>query len=246
MKIIISPAKQMKRDTDEPGYTQMPVFLREAEQLMEYLRGLSCEALKKLLCTNERIAALNFERYRTMDLMRDPSPALLSYDGIQYKYMAPQVFDRSCFAYVEKHLRILSGFYGILRPLDGVVPYRLEMQAKLKTGFCTSLYDFWGGRLYSELTKEDKVILNLASDEYSRAIEKYLKPGVSYVTCTFGQWEGGKIKEKGVYVKMARGEIVRFMAENAIEKTGDVKYFNHLGYSYKDGLSTKTNYVFLK
>ena len=246
MKIIISPDKQMNHDAEEPGYAHLPVFLREAQQLLEYLRGLSYEALKKLLCTNDRIAALNFERCRVMDLRRGLSPALLAYDGIQYKYMAPQVFERPYFDYVEDHLRILSGFYGILRPLDGVVPYRLEMQAKLKTDFCSSLYDFWGSKPYSELTKEAGVILNLASGEYSRVIEKHLDPRVAYITCTFGQWEDGKVKEKGVYVKMARGEMVRFMAENAIEEPEEVKRFDRLGYSYRDDLSSPKNYVFLK
>jgi len=246
MKIIISPAKKMNRYTDEPGYARLPFFLREAEQLKECLRGFSYEALKRLLCTNDRIATLNFERYRDMDLLRDPAPALLSYDGIQYQYMAPQVFERSYFDYVENHLRILSGFYGLLRPLDGIVPYRLEMQAKLKMDFCDNLYGFWGGKLYSRLTRNDHTILNLASAEYSRAISKYLTPEVTYITCTFGEWENGKIREKGVYVKMARGEMVRFMAENKIEKPGDVKYFNRLGYSYRSGLSTPTNYIFLK
>lgn len=246
MKIIISPAKKMNRYTDEPGYVRLPFFLREAEQLKECLCGFSYEALKNLLCTNDRIATLNFERYRDMDLLRDPTPALLSYDGIQYKYMAPQVFEHSYFDYVENHLRILSGLYGLLRPLDGIVPHRLEMQAKLKTDFCNNLYDFWGKKLYSRLTMGDHIILNLASGEYSRAISKYLTPGVTYITCTFGEWENGKIREKGVYVKMARGEMVRFMAENKVEKPGDVKYFDRLGYSYRSDLSTQTNYIFLK
>ena len=107
MKIIISPAKQMNHDAEEPGYAHLPVFLREAQQLLEYLRGLSYEALKKLLCTNDRIAALNFERCRVMDLRQGLSPALLAYDGIQYKYMAPPGVERPSFEAIRRCLSAL-------------------------------------------------------------------------------------------------------------------------------------------
>ena len=246
MRIIVSPAKKMRDELDSLEPRQLPCLLPQTEQLLELLRAMPYAGLKKLLACNDAIARQNWQRYQEMDLRRRLSPALLAYDGIQYKYMAPQVFERPYFEYVEDHLRILSGFYGILRPLDGVVPYRLEMQAKLKTDFCSSLYDFWGSKPYSELTKEAGVILNLASGEYSRVIEKHLDPRVAYITCTFGQWEDGKVKEKGVYVKMARGEMVRFMAENAIEEPEEVKRFDRLGYSYSDDLSSPKNYVFLK
>lgn len=102
-----------------------------------------------------------------MDLRRRLTPAVLAYDGIQYRHMAPGVFTDGEFRYIEEHLRILSGFYGMLRPLDGVTPYRLEMQAKLSGEGFGSLYEFWGGRLAAQLAGETKVILNLASKEYS-------------------------------------------------------------------------------
>lgn len=246
VKIIISPAKKMVTDNDCLFHRQMPVFLEKAERLKNYLCGLSYADLKKLLCCNDEIAALNYERYQQMDLRRSLSPAILSYDGIQYKYMAPQVFEDSYFEYIEKHLRILSGLYGILRPFDGITPYRLEMQAKLKTGFCSSLYDYWDRLIYDDLTKDDRMILNLASVEYSKTVSKYLTGSIIYVTCTFGELEGGKIREKGVYVKMARGEMVRYMAENGIEALSELKSFDRLGFKYSCELSDESNYVFLK
>ena len=243
MKIIISPAKKMMYEEVLP-YKQLPVFLGKTELLMKYLKSLSRAELKKLLACNDELASLNYERYAAMDLKRNLTPAILSYDGIQYKYMAPQVFEYGYFDYIEKHLRILSGFYGALKPFDGIALYRLEMQAKLKTDFCSSLYDFWGTDIYSEV--KDGLILNLASDEYAKTVRKYLEPDVRFVTCIFGELINGKIREKGVYVKMARGEMVRFMAENNIGDINDIKRFNRLGFSYCKELSDENKFTFLK
>lgn len=247
MKIIISPAKKMRDDYDFPRPRNAPVFLGKAQRLASYLRGLSLEELKKLLACNEQLALLNYERYQMMDLERDSvNPAILSYDGIQYKYMAPQVFEQQYYEYTEEHLRILSGLYGILRPLDGVTPYRLEMQTKLQTSFCMNLYDYWGSSIHEEVTRNESVILNLASEEYAKVVKKYLREDVSFITCIFGELENEKIKEKGVYVKMARGEMVRYMAENSITGLEHIKEFNRLGFLYQDELSDKNNYVFIR
>ncbi|MGN0161982.1 MAG: peroxide stress protein YaaA [Candidatus Ornithomonoglobus sp.] len=246
MKIIISPAKKMLTDNDVIPPKQLPVFIEKAEHLRKYLKSLSYDELKALLACNDEIASLNYERYQYMDLNCDLSPAVLSYYGIQYKYMAPQVFEDSYFEYIEKHLRIISGFYGILRPFDGITPYRLEMQARLKTDFCKNLYDYWRDDIYRELTADDNVILNLASNEYSRTVSKYLTEDIQYTTCIFGEILGGRIKEKGVYVKMARGEMVRYMAENDIEDLEKIKKFDRLGFKYDDSLSEKNKFVFVK
>lgn len=243
MKIIISPAKKMMYEDIIP-YKQMPVLLNKTESLMQYLKVLSYDELKKLLSCNDDIASLNFKRYEDMDLYRNLTPAILSYDGIQYKYMAPQVFENSYFEYIEKHLRIISGFYGVLKPFDGITPYRLEMQAKLKTDFCSSLYDFWGDNIYREV--KDDLIINLASEEYAKTVRRYLEDDVRFVDCIFGEMIGGKVREKGVYVKMARGEMVRFMAENDIQDINDIKNFNRLSFSYNDYLSEENKFVFLK
>ncbi|ACL18307.1 hypothetical protein DesLBE_3101 [Desulfitobacterium sp. LBE] len=246
MKIIISPAKKMNMDGDFLSPRNIPVYLEKAKKLQRHLQSLPYEELRKLLCCNDEIAGLNYERYQTMDLSGYTSPAILAYDGIQYKYMAPQVFEDDYFDYIEKHLRILSGFYGILKPFDGVVPYRLEMQAKLKTDFCRNLYDYWQDDIYRELTQEDTTILNLASAEYSKTIEKYLTAGINYVKCVFGELRDGRVIEKGVYVKMARGEMVRFMAEKAIKDLEQIKEFNRLGFRYREQLSDNNTFVFVK
>lgn len=246
MKIIISPAKKMRTDRDFLAPQSLPRFLDEAERLKTYLAGLSLPALRRLLAANDAICAQNYERYQTMELRRGLTPALLAYDGIQYQYMAPQVFEAAHYTYVGDHLRILSGLYGILRPFDGVTPYRLEMQAKLKTDFCSSLYDYWGDRLYRALAEETDAILDLASDEYGKAVYRYRTPGMRYVTCVFGELAGGRLVQKGVYVKMARGEMVRFLAECAAEEIEAAKRFDRLGYAFCPERSDETHYVFLK
>ena len=145
-----------------------------------------------------------------------------------------------------EHLRILSGFYGLLRPFDGVVPYRLEMQAQLVVGTYRDLYAFWGARLYQSLTKEDRVIINLASREYSQCIEKYITPEDEFITVEFGELADGKVRQKGTLAKMARGEMVRFLAENNICRPEGMKEFHGLGFSYCSDLSDTEKYVFLK
>ena len=246
MKIIISPAKQMRVDTDTFACSTLPVFMEKTEILMQWIQGLSYEEQKKLWACNDKIARQNAERFAHMDLRQNLTPALLSYDGIQYTYMAPAVFEDGQYDYVQDHLRILSGFYGVVKPMDGVVPYRLEMQAKAAVSGHKNLYDFWGDSLYREVVDDSRIIVNLASKEYSRCIEKYLQPDDRYITCTFGELEGDKIVQKGVYAKMARGEMVRFMAGIHAETPEQIKAFNWSGYHYDQERSSDNEYVFIR
>ena len=246
MKLIISPAKKMNMADDFLACEQLPAFLEKTGILLEYLKSLPYEALKKLLACNDAIARLNFERYQQMDLRTRLTPALLAYEGIQYQYMAPSVFTREQFNYVQQNLRILSGFYGILKPMDGVVPYRLEMQAKVKTDFCRNLYDFWKDNLFCSLKKEDDTLVNLASAEYSKAILPYVGTSMKVITPVFGEWGRDEIKEKGVYVKMARGEMVRYLAENHAKDPETMKGFDRLHYRFHPEYSDENTWVFLR
>lgn len=246
MKIIISPAKKMNTETDVMECSGFPVFMEKTEALMEYMKSLEYEEAKKMWGCSDRLARENFQRLSCMDLYKAPTPALLSYEGIQYQYMAPGVFEDRHWAFVQEHLRILSGFYGVVKPLEGVVPYRLEMQAKINLSSCKDLYTYWGRDIYEEISGGSRWILNLASKEYSKSVEKFLRPGDKYITCTFGEWKNGKIIQKGTLAKMARGEMVRFLAAEGICEPEDVKEFRGLGFSYQKELSTEENYVFLK
>ena len=244
MKIILSPAKKMNTDTDTLAHDGLPVFLDQTEEILKWLRTQSQDELQNLWGCNNKIAEQNCKRVKEMDLKKNLTPAILSYEGIAYQYMAPTVFENSSFDYVQEHLRILSGFYGVLKPMDGVTPYRLEMQAKASIQGKRDLYDLWGSRLYDEVIDESRVIINLASKEYSKCIEKYLKKDDTYITITFGEMVKGKLVTKGTYAKMARGEMVRFMAENQIEDPEEIKIFDRLGYVYRDDLSGDTEIVF--
>lgn len=246
MKIILSPAKKMNVNTNSLDIQGMPVFIRQTEEILSWLRVQSYDDLKKLWCCNDKIAEQNLDRLEHMDLRSRLTPAVLSYEGIAYQYMAPAVFENGQFDYAQEHLRILSAFYGVLKPMDGVTPYRLEMQAKASIAGNKDLYTLWGSRLYEEVRDESGIIINLASREYSKCIEKYLKPEDTYITITFGEISGGKLVTKGTYAKMARGEMVRFMAENGIEDPEEIKNFDRLGYGYRNDLSGKTEYVFEK
>ena len=236
----------MRVDTDTLSCTGLPVFLEQTEQLKDWIRNLSYEDQKRLWACSDKIARQNAERFEWMDLQKNLTPALLAYDGIQYSYMAPAVFEDGQFEYVQDHLRILSGFYGVLKPMDGVVPYRLEMQAKAAVAGHKNLYDFWGGALYREVMDSSRILINLASKEYAACVEKYLQPGDRYITCVFGELDGGKIVQKGVYAKMARGEMVRFLAGLRAETPDQLRGFNWSGYRFDEARSSASEYVFLR
>jgi len=199
-----------------------------------------------IVACNDSIANLNYERVQTMDLRRNLTPAILSYEGIQFQYMAPGVFEDGQFAYIQEHLRILSGFYGLLRPFDGVTPYRLEMRAKLPVDGKKDLYAFWGEKLAQQLCIGTDLILNLASKEYSKAVSVHLPKSVRFLRCTFGEWKGDKVIEKGTMCKMARGEMVRWLAGQNITHPEAIKGFDRLGYTYQRELSGQDNFVFIK
>ncbi|SHH56420.1 hypothetical protein SAMN02745823_00304 [Sporobacter termitidis DSM 10068] len=246
MRIIISPAKKMNTDTDSLPYESLPQFLGEAEKLLRALQSMDYAGLKSLWRCNDAIAALNDGRVRTMDLRRNLTPAILAYEGIQYQYMAPGVFEDRQFQYISEYLRILSGFYGLLRPFDGVTPYRLEMQAKLSVDGWGDLYAFWGDKLARQLCTETDFILNLASEEYSKAVSAHLPAAVRFLTCTFGELKESRIIQKGTMCKMARGEMVRFLAERHITDPEEIKGFGRLGYAYRRELSNDDNFAFIK
>ena len=246
MRIILSPAKKMQVDTDSFPVESLPQFLPEAERLKRALQEMSPQALQKLWNCNDAIAMENVERLREMDLRHGLTPAILSYKGIQYQYMAPGVFETGQLAYIQEHLRILSGFYGLLRPFDGVTPYRLEMQARLSVDGERDLYGFWGGRLARQLEAETDFVLNLASKEYSRAVLPHLGPSVRVVTCIFGELREGRILEKGTLCKMARGQMVRYLAERAVTRPEELPAFADLGYRFSPGHSTREQLVFLR
>lgn len=248
MKIIISPAKKMNIDDDIFEYRSKPVFFEQAEEIMNYMKNLSYDECKTIWKCSDKLAQVNYDRVVNMDLNYRLTPALFSYEGIQYQYMGARVLSRDALEYLQDNLRILSGFYGILKPLDGVVPYRLEMQSKFINYKNKDLYEYWSDKIANSLFEETNLIINLASKEYSKCVEKYLKnsPGTKFITCVFGEIKGDKVIERGTLAKMARGEMVRYLAQNKICDLEGLKRFDKLEYKYSQEKSNEKTYVFIK
>ena len=244
MKIILSPAKKMIVDNDNIAPVELPAFIDKTAEILSWMKSKSKEELKTIWKCNDKIAEQNFCRLENMDLYNRLTPAVLAYEGIAFQYMAPSVLEIQQFEYLQNHLRILSAFYGVLKPMDGVTPYRLEMQAKAEIEETTNLYDYWGDLLYHSVIDDSRTIINLASKEYSKCIERYLSDKDNYITITFCELSGDKLVTKGTYAKMARGEMVRFLAENNIENLVEIQKFDRFGYSFRSDLSSDSEYVF--
>ena len=246
MKMIISPAKQMKTDSDSFSPETCPYFFEKSRELFDCLKNMSYEQLKKVWQCSDKLAGESFERLSLTDFSKNITPAIFAYDGIQYKYMAPSVMDFSALEYVKEHLFIISGLYGALKPFDGVVPYRLEMQSKGDFLSFKDLYSFWGGDIGNYISQTDDTVINLASKEYSKAVLPHLAKNIKVITCVFGQMKKGKITEQAPLVKMARGEMVRFAAVNSVKNPEDLKNFDGLSFEYSEELSDENNYIFMR
>ena len=240
LKIIISPAKKMNVLEEFPCPLTIPVLSERMEYLYELLKSKDINSLKTLWKCSDKLAEQNFNRLRTYAPNKNLTPSLLAYEGIQYQHIAPRVFTDSQWAYALSHLRILSGMYGVLSPSDGVIPYRLEMQAKLKTESADDLYGYWKDTLYQQIAADGTdEIINLASAEYSKAILPYIESEIKCVTCIFGELITDKrgtekLKVKGTHAKIARGEMVRWMSNQQVEHTEDIKKFKEMGYQFRD------------
>lgn len=247
MKIIVSPARTMQVDTDSLPYQHLPQFLPQTQEILNWMRGLTYDELHQLWWNcSTKIATLNYRRVQEMDLTRQLTPAILAFKGLQYQYMAPDVFTDQGLEYIERHLRILSGFYGLLRPFDGIVPYRLGMGDRAQVAGSSNLYHFWGNQLAAELYRDDQLVLNLASQEYARAVTPYLTSERRLVTCIFGEVINGKVKQKATLAKMARGNMVRYLAENDITNLAGVRAFSVANYHYCPEYSTPDRLTFIK
>lgn len=245
MKIIISPAKKMKRE-EYVAPLHRPMFLKEAGELLSFLRSLSDSEMAKVWKVKGALLSSSLSSLSMLSLEDIGSPAIFSYDGIQYTYMSPSSFTDSMLEYAEKNLRIISGLYGLLRPLDGVGTYRLEMESPISIPGYGDLYSYWGGKIASSLMEDERLLVNLASAEYSKAVLPYLPSTVNVVTPVFLDWEKGRYVSKGVYAKMERGEMVRFLAETGAETVEDIMKFSSRGYEFSRFLSDSNTLCFVR
>lgn len=263
LQVIISPAKQMRAAQDAFEVLSIPPFAHEMARLHRALLDIErnggsggLQALwnvsDKLLTTcldtlHEFMPVLSDADLADPDIARRISPVVMSYHGIQYQSMAPEVMDAAQLDWLQNHLWILSGLYGCVRPFHGVSPYRLEMGAKLSVDGARDLYAFWGNRLAQAIAPagSDTTIVNLASVEYAKAVLPHLAGDATTVTCLFGEGvRNGKPVQRSTASKKARGSMVRWMAENKVEDAAGLTEFN-LGYRYVPELSSPDSLAFI-
>lgn len=251
MIAILSPAKTI----DEKSFNieldvTTPRFLGHSKIIMDQLKELEIPELSKLMKINDNLAQLNYIRNQNWEVFdgSNKKPAILSFKGEAYRGLDAESFTKEELKYCNDNLRILSGLYGSLRPLDGILPYRLEMGTKIAIKDKKNLYEFWKGNLTSSMhsdleSHKEKIIVNLASEEYSKVIN--LKE-FEVITPVFKERRGTGFKVVTVYAKKARGMMVRYMAENRIETVDELKDFAMEGYRYNEILSKGNELVFAR
>jgi cytoplasmic iron level regulating protein YaaA (DUF328/UPF0246 family) len=245
MIAIISPAKKIQLSPcGLPAST--PEYLRETKRIIQALKGYEPWQLESLLKVNQSLALDAYLMHQSFDLSQKGSPALLSYRGLVFQHIGAEDFTSDQLLYANRHVRILSAAYGILKPLDGILPYRLEMQCKLSLDGLKNLYQFWKDKPYASLVKEDSVIVNLASEEYAKCIRSYLTPHVRMIDVEFLSFYKGDYKILPAWAKIARGEMVRFIVKNRPSTPEQLQSFQYDGYSFVPRLSSDTKYVFTR
>jgi hypothetical protein len=253
MLMVISPAKTLDFETAPvtSEFTQ-PRYLDDSAKLIERLRKMSTADIASLMKLSDKLAGLNAARYESWQTpfnSDNAKQAVLAFKGDVYTGLDADSLDDKGFAFAQKHLRILSGLYGVLKPLDLIQPYRLEMGTKLDNAAGKDLYAFWGSKLRESLEQDeamqDDVLINLASNEYFKAVEaKKLKARI--ITPVFKDWKNGQYKMISFYAKKARGLMSRYIIDNQLTEPEAIKRFDYEGYRFSDDMSKADEWVFIR
>lgn len=252
MKIVISPAKSLNFESKAPTQEfSQPIFLKEADRLNKILKKKSARSLSKLMSVSPALGQLNYERNQSWELpfdMNNAKQAVYAFSGEVYRGLDADSIPLEDLNFLQEHLRILSGQYGILKPLDLMQPYRLEMGTKLKVGVKPNLYKFWGDKITKTLNselEEGELFVNLASNEYFKVLQaKNLK--VPVITPVFKDYKNGEYKIIMTFAKLARGLMVRYIVDHKVTTLEGIKGFNYNGYRFDENLSTDTELVFTR
>lgn len=253
MLIVISPAKRLDEKSKRFGSHTSARNAKETQYLVEELKKYSPADLEKLMGINPKLAGLNadrFHRFKKRHTDKNSLQALFAFNGDVFLGLEAKTLDDESVLYAQDHLRILSGLYGVLRPLDLIQPYRLEMGTKLKTDLAKNLYEFWGDKI-TNLIKSDMrsiesdVLLNLASNEYFNSIDTS-RLNKRVLSCTFKEYKDGKLKFYPVFGKKVRGLMTRYVIENRIDQVEDIKGFNVENYYFEESLSSENEFVFVR
>lgn len=253
MLMVISPAKTLDFDsTPVTDVYSQPRFLDASTQLIERLKQLSATDIASLMKLSDKLAGLNVARYESWQTPFDFSnakQAVLAFKGDVYTGLDAETLDKAGFDYAQMHLRILSGLYGVLKPLDLIQPYRLEMGTKLDNQAGKDLYQFWGSTLRESLEQEaaleDDILINLASNEYFKSVEaKKLKARI--ITPVFKDWKNGQYKMISFYAKKARGLMSRYIIDHQLQDAEAIKNFDSDGYRFSAEMSKENDWVFIR
>ena len=252
MKLVLSPAKSLDFESKLPtAKTTEGYFLAEAERINKLLKKKSARSLSKLMKISDSLGQLNYERNQDWQLpfnKDNARQALYAFSGDVYRGLDAYTIDTKKLDKVQDTVRIISGLYGILKPLDLIQPYRLEMSTKMPVGKNKNLYEFWKKKVTQALNDEledDELFLNLASNEYFKAIDKKALK-VPVITVTFKDFKNGEYKMIGFFAKVARGLMTRYIIDTDAKTLDDVKGFNSEGYGYSEDLSSDTELVFVR
>jgi cytoplasmic iron level regulating protein YaaA (DUF328/UPF0246 family) len=254
MITVISPAKKLDFDSPLPTMdVTTPDFLGQSRKLNKILREYPELDLMELMHISKNIAELNVQRnkqWKTPFTTKNARPALLAFKGDVYQGLDAATMKPADLKFSQKHLRILSGLYGLLRPLDLMQAYRLEMGTKLANASGNNLYEFWGETLTNKLNEElssqrSKFLINLASNEYFKAVKPRLLDG-ELITPAFKERKNGTYKMIGIFAKKARGLMSRYMIKNRIDQPEELKSFDLDGYAFNEKLSNDSNWVFTR
>jgi cytoplasmic iron level regulating protein YaaA (DUF328/UPF0246 family) len=254
MLTVLSPAKKLRTDAPLPALeVTRPRLDDDTRALAKVAKTQSAADLSKLMKISDNLAELNVERFKSFDLdgrSNSATPAGLTFDGDVYWGLEATSLDDEALGYAQDHLRILSGLYGVLRPMDAIQPYRLEMGTKMANERGTSLYEFWGSRIGESLAADleghaDQTIVNLASNEYFKAVDRAALPG-KVVEASFLNVKDGEARRLMYHVKFARGLMARWIMENRIKGADDLRGFDAEGYCWDAGASSEGHLVFTR
>ncbi|AWF83230.1 peroxide stress protein YaaA [Microbulbifer sp. A4B17] len=254
MLIVISPAKTLDYESDIPSLeTTQPDFLKESAALIKELRELSPQQVSSLMKISDKLGVLNYDRFHTWKRPftdNNARPALLAFKGDVYTGLEAETMGKRDFAYAQKHLRMLSGLYGLLRPLDLMQPYRLEMGTKFENAKGKNLYEFWGDKITEALNAQlqgvkSRELVNLASNEYFKSV-KTKQLDAQVITPHFKDLKNGQYKMISFFAKKARGMMSRWAIDQRVKKSEELKGFDVAGYGYNQEMSTEWDWVFTR
>lgn len=253
MLVVISPAKTMHMEVNTPSnFHSTPDHLDKSQQLIDVLKKKNVKQLEKFMGISTPLAQLNYERFQQWHQDHTPGQAkqaIFVFMGDVYTGLDINSFTVDQLKYAQEHLRILSGLYGVLKPMDLILPYRLEMGATLSIKRKKNLYEFWGDTITTEIKgavqEDDNVLINLASNEYFKSIDKN-KLEATIITPVFKDYKNGQYKMISFFAKKARGMMSRFILKNRIDNIEDLKLFEEDSYFYNEKLSTDTNPTFTR